>query len=178
MCRGLRPHARRRLGQPPRQRAQLRRRPAALPRLDRLHPIHTRKPPPMSDPTKPDDRKQELLLLGQIHGMVQSLQTSLDQQTRRMDRMEASQEERHRSNEQRMEQSEARQQERHKANELRMDRAEERQEERHVAIDARLRVVEQKAAIAGAVSGSAVSIGVALAIEGLKQWLGRGGLGQ
>ncbi|MBF9263379.1 hypothetical protein I4I83_01180 [Acidovorax cattleyae] len=178
MCRGLRPHARRRLGQPPRQRAQLRRRPAAVSRPDRLHPIHTSESP-MSDPTtKPDDRKQELLLLGQIHGMVQSLQNSLEQQTRRMDLMESRQEERHRSNEMRMEQSEARQQERHKANELRMDRAEERQEERHNAIDARLRVVEQKAAVAGAISGSAVSIGIALAIEGVKQWLGRGGLGQ
>ncbi len=135
---------------------------------------------PMSETSqKLDDRKQELLLLGQIHGMVQSLQGSLEQQSRRMDQMEARQEERHKANEQRMEQTEARQQERHKANEQRMDRAEERQEERHNAIDARLRVVEQKAAVAGAISGSAVSIGIALAIEGVKQWLaGRGGLGQ
>ena len=36
----------------------------------------------------------------------------------------------------------------------------------------------QQAAVAGAVSGSAVSIGIALAIEGVKQWLGRGGAGQ
>lgn len=146
---------------------------------------------------KPDDRKQELLLLGQIHGMVQSLQGSLEQQSRRMDQMEERQEDRHRSserrmeqmeerqqerhqaNELRMEQAEIRQQERHKANDLRMDRTEARQEERHNAIDSRLRVVEQKAAVAGAISGSAVSIGIALAIEGVKQWLaGRGGLGQ
>ena len=60
----------------------------------------------------------------------------------------------------------------------RIDALDQRMEERHNAIDKRLRVVEQKAAVAGAVSGSAVSIGIALAIEGVKQWLGRGGAGQ
>ena len=59
----------------------------------------------------------------------------------------------------------------------RIDALDQRMEERHNAIDKRLRVVEQKAAVAGAVSGSAVSIGIALAIEGVKQWLGRGGAG-
>lgn len=60
----------------------------------------------------------------------------------------------------------------------RIDALDQRMEERHNAIDKRLRVVEQKAAVAGAISGSAVSIGIALAIEGVKQWLGRGGMGQ
>ena len=60
----------------------------------------------------------------------------------------------------------------------RIDALDQRMEERHNAIDKRLRVVEQKAAVAGAVSGSAVSIGIALAIEGVEQWLGRGGAGQ
>ncbi len=60
----------------------------------------------------------------------------------------------------------------------RIDALDQRMEERHNAIDKRLRVVEQKAAVAGAVSGSAVSIGIALAIEGVKQSLGRGGAGQ
>ena len=60
----------------------------------------------------------------------------------------------------------------------RIDALDQRMEERHNAIDKRLRVVEQKAAVAGAVSGSAVSIGIAPAIEGVKQWLGRGGAGQ
>ncbi|WP_306553406.1 hypothetical protein [Acidovorax sp.] len=60
----------------------------------------------------------------------------------------------------------------------RIDALDQRMEERHNAIDKRLRVVEQKAAVAGAISGSAVSIGIALAIEGVKQWLGRGGAGQ
>lgn len=41
-------------------------------------------------------------------------------------------------------------------------------------LDARLRTVEKQAAVAGAISGSAVSIGIALAIEGVKQWLARG----
>ena len=60
----------------------------------------------------------------------------------------------------------------------RIDALDNRMEERHAAIDKRLRVVEQKAAVAGAISGSAVSIGIALAIEGAKQWLSRGGAGQ
>lgn len=61
---------------------------------------------------------------------------------------------------------------------LRIDALDQRMEERHNAIDKRLRVVEQKAAVAGAISGSAVSVGIALAIEGVKQWLARGGAGQ
>lgn len=60
----------------------------------------------------------------------------------------------------------------------RIDALEARIEERHTATDNRLRVVEQKAAVSGAISGSAVSIGVALAIEGVKQWVSRGGSGQ
>lgn len=60
----------------------------------------------------------------------------------------------------------------------RIDTLDKRMDERHDAIDKRLRVVEQKAAVAGAISGSAVSIGIALAIEGVKQWLSRGGTGQ
>ncbi|WOI45862.1 hypothetical protein [Acidovorax sp. BLS4] len=133
----------------------------------------------MSDPTpKQDERRQELMLLGQIHGMVQSMQITLENQNRRMDKMEERQDERHKANELRLDQAEVRQQERHKANEARADRMEERQDERHNAIDARLRVVEQKAAVAGAISGSAVSIGIALVIEGVKQWLARGGPGQ
>lgn len=44
-------------------------------------------------------------------------------------------------------------------------------------IDERLRAVEQKAAVTGAVSGGAMSVGVALLIEGIKQWLTRGGPG-
>lgn len=61
---------------------------------------------------------------------------------------------------------------------LRIDALDQRMEERHAAIDQRLRVVEKQAAVSGAISGSAVSIGIALAIEGAKQWLSRGGSGQ
>lgn len=57
----------------------------------------------------------------------------------------------------------------------RIDALDKRMEERHDAIDARLRMVEQRAAVAGALGGSAVSIGIALAIEGVKQWMSRGG---
>jgi hypothetical protein len=42
-------------------------------------------------------------------------------------------------------------------------------------IDERLRTVEKKAAVAGALSGTAVSVGMALIIEGLKNWAAGGG---
>ena len=43
------------------------------------------------------------------------------------------------------------------------------QNERLDKIDDRLRVVEQKAAVTGAISGGAISIGMALIIEGVRQ---------
>lgn len=46
-----------------------------------------------------------------------------------------------------------------------------RQDDRMETIDGRLRTVEQRAAVAGAISGGAMSVGLALVIEGLKQWL-------
>lgn len=88
----------------------------------------------MSDPYR--DRTPELLLLGQIHGLVQALKDGQELQDRRMDGLSA-----------------------------RLD-----------AIDARLRMVEQKAAVAGALSGGAMAVGTALIIEGIKLWL-RGGAG-
>ncbi len=57
----------------------------------------------------------------------------------------------------------------------RMDTIEKRNEERHTALDARLRKVEQKAAINGALSGGAMSIGIALIVEGVKTWFANGG---
>ena len=74
-------------------------------------------------------RTQELLLLGQIHGIVQGLRDGQEQQNQRLD-----------------------------------------------GIDQRLRAVEQKAAVAGAVSGGAMAVGTALIIEGVKHWM-RGGAG-
>lgn len=50
------------------------------------------------------------------------------------------------------------------------------QDQRLDKIDDRLRSVEQKAAINGAVSGSVVSVGMALLIEGAKQWLSTKGI--
>lgn len=43
------------------------------------------------------------------------------------------------------------------------------QKDRLDQIDERLRVVEQKAAVTGAISGGAISIGMALIIEGVRQ---------
>ena len=48
------------------------------------------------------------------------------------------------------------------------------QDQRLAAMDERLRTVEQKAAVSGAISGGAISIGLALIIEGAKQWMNRG----
>lgn len=80
-------------------------------------------------------KTQELLLLGEIKGLVQALKEGQDRQNDRFDRVDE-----------------------------RLDR-----------MDGRLRVVEQKAVMAGAVSGGAMAIGTALIVEGIKHWLGRGG---
>lgn len=81
-------------------------------------------------------RSQELLLLGEIKGIVQGLKDGQDLQTKRIDAMQGTIEN----------------------------------------MDGRLRNVEQKSAVIGAVSGGAMSIGIALIIEGAKQFLvGRGG---
>lgn len=41
-------------------------------------------------------------------------------------------------------------------------------------VDDRLRVVEQRSAVMGAVSGGAMAIGIQLIIESLKAWAGKG----
>lgn len=48
------------------------------------------------------------------------------------------------------------------------------QDTRLDGIEERLRTVEQKAAVSGAISGGAISVGLALIIEGAKQWMNRG----
>ena len=78
---------------------------------------------------------QQLLLLGEIKGLVQGLKDGQDVANDRLDRIETQQ----------------------------------------GKIDERLRVVEQRAAVVGAVSGGAMALGTALIAEGLKYWLGRGG---
>jgi hypothetical protein len=55
---------------------------------------------------------------------------------------------------------------------VRMDR----QDENIQKLDERVRGLEQRAAVAGAISGGAISVGIALIIEGGRQWLkGKGG---
>jgi hypothetical protein len=90
-------------------------------------------------PQHNNPRSQELLLLGQIHGLVQSLRDGQVAQTNRLDQME------------------------------------QRIDERFDGMDDRLRVVEQRSAVAGAISGGAVSVGLALLVEGVKAWLTRPG---
>lgn len=86
-----------------------------------------------------EGRTQELLLLGQIHGLVQALKDGQDLQHRRLAALE------------------------------------DKVDARFDGIDQRLRNVEQKAAVVGAASGGAMALGMALIVEGIKQWLGRGG---
>ena len=86
--------------------------------------------PPINDA----GRTQELLLLGQIHGLVQALKDGQDVQIRRMDSLE------------------------------------EKMDQKFDSLDIRLRVVEQRAAVVGAVSGGAMALGTALIVEGLKTW--------
>lgn len=57
----------------------------------------------------------------------------------------------------------------------RLDQFERRVTERLDGMDGRLRDVEKKSAVIGAVSGSAVSVGIALLIEGVKTWMRGGG---
>lgn len=59
----------------------------------------------------------------------------------------------------------------------RLDVLDKRVNERLDGMDTRLRDVEKRAAVAGAFSGTAVSVGMALIIEGVKQWLRGGGGG-
>ena len=112
----------------------------------------------MSDANN-NDRRQELLMLGEIHGIVKAIQAGQLQHSLRMDQMDARQEDRHKQHNQRMDQMEA------------------RQEERHKGLDGRLREVEKKAAVAGALSGGAVAVGTALMVEGIKQFVRSGGIG-
>lgn len=60
----------------------------------------------------------------------------------------------------------------------RIDQLDERMTSNHNSLDTRLRAVEQRAAVAGALSGSAVSLGVALIAEGVRHWLTGGGAGR
>lgn len=80
------------------------------------------------------NRTQELILLGEIKGIVQGLKDGQDAMGRRVDDMQQSIE----------------------------------------SMDGRLRAVEQRSAVIGAVSGGAISIGMAFIIEGLKQLMHKG----
>ena len=95
---------------------------------------------------RPVFQTQELLLLGEIKGLVQGLKDGQDQTNERIA----------------------------ETNE-RIDALGTSLSQRIDGLDGRLRQVEQKAAVIGAASGGAMALGTALIIEGLKHWLGRGG---
>lgn len=94
------------------------------------------------EPTPAIRGTQELLLLGEIKGLVQGLRDGQQQQAVTLAELA-------------------------KKNDQRFD-----------SIDGRLRAVERKAAVAGAISGSAVAVGTALVVEGIKQWVANRGVGQ
>lgn len=109
-----------------------------------------------SPPTAPGEAiAQTVYLLGQIHGIVEGLREGQQAQAARLSEMDRRQEDRL----QRIEDT-------HRAELARV-------EGRVDAQDARIRNVEQRAAVMGALSGSAVSVGVALMVEGLREWLKR-----
>lgn len=105
------------------------------------------------------NRTQELILLGEIKGIVQGLKDGQDQQSKRIDGLDSTVNKRIDGLEDTIN--------------TRVDGVQSAVKD----MDTRLRTVEQKSAVIGAVSGGAMSIGVALIIEGMKQWLGRGGAG-
>lgn len=109
-----------------------------------------------------EDRTAELLLLGQIHGLVQSLKDGQDQANRRMEDMSK--------------RFDARLDDMSTRFDERLGIMSKRFDDRLDAVDGRLRMVEQKAAVAGAFSGGAMAVGTALIIEGIKVWM-RGGVG-
>jgi hypothetical protein len=95
----------------------------------------------MPDTTPPHNDAQQLYLLGQIHAMVESLKAGQAAQAQRLELLQAS-------------------------NEQQLSRMEDVLTRRIDGVDERLRIVEQKAAVSGAVSGGVMGVGVALLIEG------------
>lgn len=114
------------------------------------------------DRQRDQDRTAELLLLGQIHGLVQSLKDGQDATNRRI--------------EDQTKRFDARLDDMSVRFDERLEVMTKRFDSRLDAVDGRLRTVEQKAAIAGAFSGGAMAVGTALIIEGIKVWM-RGGMG-
>lgn len=96
-----------------------------------------------------EDTKQ-LLLLGEIKGIVEGLKGAQEQNTRELQTLRAEQA-------------------------AKIDTLRTEVNGRFERIDERLRAQEQRSAVVGAVSGGAMSIGVALIVEGIRQWLKRGG---
>jgi hypothetical protein len=88
----------------------------------------------------------ELVLLGEIKGLVQGMKDSQDQMHRRMDSMDS-----------------------------RIRDGFASTDAKIGAMDKRLRDVEQKAAVIGAASGGVMALGMAFIVEGIKHWLGAGG---
>jgi hypothetical protein len=97
-----------------------------------------------------EENHQQLLLLGEIKGIVQGLKGAQEQHTRELQQLRTEQ-----------------------AANIGLLRTEVNG--RFERIDERLRAQEQRSAVIGAASGGAMSIGVALIVEGIRQWLKRGG---
>ncbi len=99
-----------------------------------------------TDPPPRDLRTQELIMLGEIRGIAQGLRDGQATLAARFDQFEE-----------------------------RIDKRFDGIDDRFDGMDDRLRVVEQRSAVAGAISGGAVSVGLALLVEGVKAWLTRPG---
>jgi hypothetical protein len=109
---------------------------------------------------QPNHNPQVVFLLGEIKGLVEGLRDGQKQTNERITSLETN----IGGN--------------MKALEERIDKRMGTMEANVGGIDKRLRTVEQKAAVIGAVSGGAMSFGVALIVEGVKAWLASGGPGK
>ena len=103
--------------------------------------------------------KEEAMMLGRIDGKLDGIAAHLERQDKRLQELDG------------------RVEARFNRTDRRIAELDERVDNRLNGIDARLREVEKKAAVAGAVSGGAVAVGTALVVEGIKQFMRGGGLG-
>ncbi len=106
--------------------------------------------------------KDELVMLGRMEGKLDGLIGQIARQDQRMTHLEKKQDEGFESLRQDLRES--------------LQALEAKMDARHTQLDGRLRAVEQKAAVVGAVGGTAAGLGVALIVEGVRAWF-RGGAG-
>lgn len=107
--------------------------------------------------------KDELVMLGRMEGKLDGLIGQIARQDQRMTHLEKKQDQGFEALRQDLRES--------------LKTLEAKMEAQHKELDGRLRKVEQKAAVVGAVGGTAAGVGVAIMIEIFRSWLRGGGSG-